>query len=614
MPSTLRRISGIAFAVVAVVLMVVSAVGFRSVRRSVEANESVAHTYQVLNALENVLTTLVDAETGTRGYGVTGLSRYLEPFDRAKTQVAPSVEAVAALTADNPTQQHHVAELRTQTGVTMQVMQQIVSLGQSNQPIPLELHDREKASMDAARTTLQQMRLEEQRLMEQRSENASQAATAAQALIVGLIAVAFGVLAVSFLFVDRRAVQLRHLNESLSERVRDRTAELEHAFASERVARQIAEHAQRRFRRVVEGAPTAMVAVDKRGTVVLVNSLTERLFGYAPGELIGKPVEMLVPERFRQNHQQYRTGFSDAPEMRQMGVGRDLYAVRRDGSEVPVEIGLNPIDVDGEVLVLGSIVDITDRKHAEDDRAQLFEGEKRARAEADAANRAKDLFLARVSHELRTPLNALMGWTRMLRDGSVAGAKVANAIASIDRNAEVLNKLVEDLVEMSRLTTGRLQLDRKPLDIIAVIRESVNLLEPAMNAKRVGLETRIDTEPITVDGDAVRLRQVFWNLMSNAIKFTPSDGRVAVSAGLSDGEVEISVTDTGQGIAPEFIPHVFDPFTQEDSTGPGLGLGLAIVQQLVKAHDGRISVTSAGSGAGATFTVHLPVARVPERV
>jgi len=523
------------------------------------------------------------------------------------------------------------------------------------------------------------------------------------------------------------------LNNSLH---RGREREASARLAAED-AKQQAEAAERRWVRFVEAAPTAFVAVDRRGGIVFVNALTERLFGYASGELIGKSVEMLVPERSRGNHEQYRAGFSDAPEMRQMGAGRDLYAVRKDGSEVPVEIGLNPIEVDDGALVMASIVDITerkrveealrfseqqakafldnsaiiawlkdeqgrnvflsdnyarrfrltdwqnktdfelwprdiaetfrhndanvlasdrpfecveqartpdgeasfwlnskfwfqdaagrkfiggvgvditDRKRAEDERLRLLESEHHARMEADAANRAKDLFLARVSHELRTPLNALMGWTRMLRDRSLADAKVPNALASIDRNAEVLHKLVNDLVEMSRLTTGKLQLDRKHLDVVEVVRESVHLLEPSANAKHLRMEIRSQAEPVMVDGDSTRLRQVFWNLLSNAIKFTPTDGRVVVYIKRTDGEVEISVTDTGQGIAAEFVPHVFEPFTQAESGGAGLGLGLAIVQQLVKAHDGRITVTSDGVGAGTTFRVRLPAVRVAQSV
>jgi len=610
----MRTISVVAFGAAAIALLAVSVVGYRTVRRAHDANQSVVHTYQVLHALENVLTTMVDAETGTRGYGVTRLSRYLEPFEHAKTELASSVAAVAALTVDNPVQQRRATELRAQTTATRLLLQEMVAAGQSKQPITLDLRDREKASMDAVRAMLQQMRLEEQRLMERRTANANRAATATEALILGLIAVAFGVLVVSFLLVDRRTIQLRQANELLTGRVRERTAELEHALANEQTARREAEHAQRRFQRLIEAAPTAMVAVDKRGLVVLVNALTEKLFGYTRNELVGQPVEVLVPERFRLTHPRHRGDFFGAPEMRAMGAGRDLHGVRKDGSEIPVEIGLNPIDIDGEVLVLSSIVDITDRKRAEQERIRLLESEQRAHAKADAANRSKDVFLAKVSHELRTPLNALMGWTQMLRDGHLTRTRVSRAIASIDRNGDVLKTLVEDLVEMSRLTTGKYQLDRRHLDIVAVVRDSMNLLEPAASAKNIKVKMDVESEPMAVDGDPTRLRQVLWNLLSNAIKFTPPKGRVALRVRSIGEEVEISVVDSGQGIASEFLPHVFEPFSQAESNGHGLGLGLAIVHQLVKAHDGRISVMSPGVGAGATFTVSLPLVRVPEGV
>jgi PAS domain S-box-containing protein len=608
MSPTIRRTSAVAFGLVAAMLLVMSTLSYRTARRSADANQSVAHTYQVLNALERVLTAMVDAETGTRGFSNTGASRYLEPFERSSADVRSRVDTVAMLTADNPAQQRHLTDLRIEVTETMRLLQDIVSRAQSREPIPLDLRDREKARMDAVRATLQQMRVEEQQLMQQRSDNAASAEAITQALIVALIAVAFGVLAVSFLFVDRRAVQLRQANESLTERVRDRTAELETALAAEQTARRQAQHAQERFQRLVEAAPTAIVAVDRRGTLVFVNALAEKLFGYTRHELVGKPVDMLVPERFRGNHSHYRAEFSDAPQARPMGAGRDLYGVRKNGSEVPIEIGLNPVDLEGETLVISSIVDISERK-------LLLDSERQARADADAANRSKDVFLARVSHELRTPLNALMGWARMLLDGKVSPDRMSHGIAAIDRNGDVLKKLVEDLVDMSRITTGKLQIDRHPLDIAAVVRESVTMLEPAATAKHISVETNINAGPITVDGDATRLRQVLWNLLSNAIKFTLPNGTVAVSLRLSNGNVDISVADTGQGIAADFLPHVFEPFSQADGGGQrGLGLGLAIVYQLVKVHDGHINVSSPGIGAGTTFTVTLPVVRVPESV
>jgi PAS domain S-box-containing protein len=596
MPSFIRRTSAIAFAVVALALVAISALAYRTAQRSVEANRWVAHTYEVLQTLERVGTTVVDAENGTRGFALTRIRSQLEPFDRANAQSISAIDTLGTLTADNPIQQHNVAELRNDTAATMQLLQEIVSRAESHAVVPADLSDRERMSMDDVRATLQRMRLEEQRLMAERIQGAASADTSTRVAMIGLIAAAFGVLTVSFLFVDRRAVQLQQ------------------TLSNEKQGRQLAELAQQRFGQVMESAPTAMVAVDKHGNVVLVNKLTVPLFGYSRDELIGQSVERLVPPRLRETHARDRAAYVDAPSMRQMGAGRDLYGVRKDGSEVPVEIGLSPIEVDGEVLVLAFIADITERKRAENERGRLLEREQQARAEADAANRSKDYFVARVSHELRTPLNALMGWARMLRDAQVPPDKSRQAMAAIDRNAEVLQTLVEDLVEMSRITTGQLHLERRPLDLVGLVRESLYLLEPAAGEKRVRITTDIERRPIVVDGDAKRLRQIVWNLLSNAIKFTPPEGNVTLGVALSGDEVQIQVVDTGQGIASEFLPHVFEPFSQADPAGHGLGLGLAIVRQLVDAHGGRISVMSPGVGAGATFTVTLPVVRTAETV
>jgi len=204
-----------------------------------------------------------------------------------------------------------------------------------------------------------------------------------------------------------------------------------------------------------------------------------------------------------------------------------------------------------------------------------------------------------------------MGWAQMLRDGSVPSDRVPNAIGSISRNAEVLKRLVEDLVEMSRLATGNLQLNREHVDIASILPESMTLLESAAKAKNIRLESHINSEPIIVNGDPIRLHQILWNLLSNGIKFTPPEGRVAVRVRSTGKEVEIRVVDSGQGIPPEFVPHVFEPFAQETGGQKGLGLGLAIVRQLVDAHAGRISVTSPGVGHGSTFTVVFPLATVP---
>ncbi|HEV3469913.1 MAG TPA: ATP-binding protein [Pyrinomonadaceae bacterium] len=242
--------------------------------------------------------------------------------------------------------------------------------------------------------------------------------------------------------------------------------------------------------------------------------------------------------------------------------------------------------------------------------------EQAARAEAETANRLKDEFLATVSHELRTPLTAILGWTHVLRAGQLGPEAAARALEIVERNARAQNQLIEDLLDMSRIITGKLRLDPRPLDPAAFVVEAVEAMRPAAEAKGVTLVLAPGAGVGAVSGDADRLRQVVWNLLSNAIKFTPSGGRVEVRLESAGGQVEVAVSDTGAGIGAEFLPYVFDRFRQADGSTTrahgGLGLGLAIVRHLVELHGGTVSAESGGEGQGATFTVRLPALRIAD--
>jgi signal transduction histidine kinase len=236
-----------------------------------------------------------------------------------------------------------------------------------------------------------------------------------------------------------------------------------------------------------------------------------------------------------------------------------------------------------------------------------------AQVQAEAANRAKDEFIARVSHELRTPLNSVMGWARMLSEGHLPPDRVHRAIAAIDENADVLRTLVEDLVETSRLATGKLSLRRQAVDLTSIGRDAAAVIQHSASDKGLRFDVDVPPEPLMVDGDPTRLRQIVWNLLSNAVKFTPSGGLISLRLERLDQRVDVVVADTGPGIASEFLPHVFEPFAQASRDGQGLGLGLAIVDQLVRAHGGTISVVST-SGGGTTFTIALPLVHVTAAV
>ncbi|EYF04322.1 Hypothetical protein CAP_4586 [Chondromyces apiculatus DSM 436] len=251
------------------------------------------------------------------------------------------------------------------------------------------------------------------------------------------------------------------------------------------------------------------------------------------------------------------------------------------------------------------------RRHAEHlaaENARLLEIAEQECVRAEEANRSKDVFLATISHELRTPLTAIVGWTRLLRDGMIPADKTARALEIVDRNAQALARLVEDLVDSSRIASGKLRIDRRPALLAPIVEAAIEAVRPLADAKGVRLEQSLDPAA-EADIDAARLLQVVWNLTTNAVKFTPSGGVVRLVLAVVDASLEIGVEDNGQGITPDLLPHVFEPFRQgPEAPTPrgGLGLGLAIARHLVELHGGRISVESAGQGCGTRFTVLLP--------
>ena len=252
------------------------------------------------------------------------------------------------------------------------------------------------------------------------------------------------------------------------------------------------------------------------------------------------------------------------------------------------------------------------RQQAEWDRVELLRRERQAREDAETANRLKDEFLAAVSHELRTPLTVILGWVRLAEAGQVSADRQADLIERIGRNAETLARLVNDLLDISRLSTGRYALDLATVPVVDVLESSVESLRPSAEAKGVVIESRFAPDTGSVHGDATRLQQVVWNLLSNAVKYTGPGGTVSLRTKRTDGELEIRVSDTGQGIPPGFLPYVFEPFRQASAgttrTDAGLGLGLAIVRHLVHLHGGTVRAESPGLGLGATFIVQLPAA------
>lgn len=254
---------------------------------------------------------------------------------------------------------------------------------------------------------------------------------------------------------------------------------------------------------------------------------------------------------------------------------------------------------------------LSEKLSRELEREQLLESERAARAEAEKASRIKDEFLATLSHELRTPLNAILGWTQVLRRTQQLPGEAASALSVIERNARAQAQIIADLLEMSSIINGKVRLDVQQIDAAAIVRNTIETVRPAAEAKSINLEIAVDATAGAIRGDPNRLQQVFWNLLTNAVKFTPNGGRIAVSLARADSHLEVAVRDDGEGIDPAFLPQVFDRFRQSDASTTrrhgGLGLGLSIAKQLVEMHGGTIKARSAGLGQGATFSVSLPL-------
>jgi PAS domain S-box-containing protein len=388
--------------------------------------------------------------------------------------------------------------------------------------------------------------------------------------------------------------------------------------------------AQTRLAAIIESSDDGIIGKTLDGIITSWNKGAELIFGYSEEEMVGQSILKIIPSE-RYSEEEFILG-----RLRQ-GERIEHYEtvrVHKDGRLINVSLSTSPIrGEDGKVMGASKIVrDITTRKRAEEilrrrdeqlrvlteqaaqEREQLLSNERAARAEAERMSAMKDEFLATLSHELRTPLSAILGWAQVLRRGRKDEADLQKGLDTIERNARMQTQLIEDLLDMSRITSGQVRLDIQPVSPAAFVEAALETVRPSADAKGIRIEKVLDPLAGPVSGDPARLQQVIWNLLSNAVKFTPKNGKVQVLLERVNSHIEISVADTGVGIRPEFLPHVFERFRQADSSTTreygGLGLGLSIVKHLVELHGGTVRAESAGEDGGATFVVHLPLSVV----
>ncbi len=361
-----------------------------------------------------------------------------------------------------------------------------------------------------------------------------------------------------------------------------------------------------RFKELLEAAPDAIIEIDSQGRILLMNAITEKLFGFSRSELLGQPIEILLPEDLRMAHEEHRQRYAKNAQTRPMGIGLTLSGKRKDGSRLPVEISLSPSKSAGGLRITAIIRDVSERKRAEE---RLQEVRDKFTAELSAANRLKSEFLASMSHELRTPLHTIMGFAELLAEeleGPLTD-KQKRFVHHIQNDSSHLLELINDILDLSKIEAGRLDLHAEEFDASGALEEVLASIMPLAATKTIAIKRLIDA-PQTIKADRVRFKQILYNLLSNAVKFTPSGGRISIECFGTGSVVRFSVRDTGIGIPASEHSAIFDKFHQVGSTTKGVregtGLGLAITRHLVESHGGRIWVESReGKGSCFHFTV-----------
>lgn len=410
---------------------------------------------------------------------------------------------------------------------------------------------------------------------------------------------------ISFSDITERKIakeKILNLNAELEYKVKERTEQL--TKTNENLLKEMNERTQieNRFKVVVESAPNAIILVDKKGKIQMINKQTENYFGYNREELIGNKIELLVPGANKLDDINLRTTFTNQPSEHTIGAKHNFFGIKKDGTEIPIEMHLNPIHIQNETLILTSIIDITERKKAE-------KAIKKAKNEADQANHAKSEFLSRMSHELRTPLNSILGFTQLMGMGEL-NPEHKKGIDHIMKSGKHLLNLVNEVLDLSRIEAGKLSVSLETVELNGIILEILDVVHPLAKENKIKIEfENVKTQQLFVKADHQKLKQVLLNIINNAIKYNNEGGSVTITAtNVKNKNARISVTDTGNGIHKDELQKLFMPFQRigkEISEVEGTGLGLAISKKLTEAMNGNIGVESE-VGKGSTFWIELP--------
>jgi len=576
-----NRGPALAVALLVVALVADAVLSLHNIREVATSVQWVSHTNEVLTRLETVLSTLKDAETGQRGYLLTGEPAYLEPYRDAVDRLPRQIADLRQVTLDNPAQTVRVLRLDQLASEQLAILRRGLdlfalepdrgrALAAARQTV---LSGQGKPTMDAIRGEVDQMQRVEWDLLRERGAISRASARIALATTVVALAIGLGLVALAVWLFARNLT------------IRQRAAEVLHAE-------------RERFRTTLTSIGDAVMVTDAQGRVTLLNPAAQALTRW-DADAIGRPVDevfRIVNEATRNTVENPVTKVLREGAI--VGLANHTVLIGRDGTEVPIDDSGAPIR-DGRGRVVGVVLvfrDITARRAAEQ---ELRENDRR-----------KDEFLAMLAHELRNPLAPIRNAAHTLALLGTPDDRIHWVSGVIERQVGLMTRLVDDLLDVSRITSGKITLKREPVSIAAVIAQAAEAARPPAESRKEALEVDVAPDVGWVDGDQARLVQVVGNLLDNAIKYTEEGGHIRLTARADDREVVIAVRDSGVGIAADLLPHVFDLFAQADRSlerrQGGLGIGLTLVRRLVDMHGGRVEAASEGPGRGSEFTIRLP--------